>query len=356
VQLFGIVGGIVLLTQMGPVAIGGAVGIVAIGIAWYHLYGREKTDREGAAFDAVRRSADSQSLSQVERAFADGGDTILVAMDENTSATRERTLVGVAASVAAQQNGRVDAVRFEAVPEQLTLSSAAEISKENRSFGPTTQSLVDELPAEVSSRDIVTHNRRRAVVNYADGVDADLLLGEWEPDRLHAELLGSDVDWFMNNAPCDTVFLRDRGLGTIDDITVVTRQGPYRPLKVLLADALAVQHDARLRFVTAIEPDAPEEEVDATTAYHDDLDELCTAATTSEVVRSDDPIEGIVSVAGDADVVVVGTVAHSRIHELLLGDLATELSDRVDATVLLAHPHEMKSRSLVRGVVEKFVF
>ncbi len=356
VQIAGTGGGLVLLTQMGIVAIGGAVGIILIGIVWYLVYGREKTEREGAALDALRRSADAQSLKQVEETFADGGGTVVVAMDEDTPPDREQTLLGVAASVAARNGGRVHAVRFEEVPEQLSLSSATDMDASDRTFEAQTEEIAAELPAEILPREIVSHDLKRAVVNYADSVDADFLLGEWEPDRLHAELLGSDVDWFMNGAPCDTIFLRHRGLDSIDDITVITRRGPYRPLKVLLADAIAVQHDARIRFLTAVEEEAPEEQVTATTTYHAELEKLCTAPTESEVVRTSHVIDGLVAATGDTDVAVIGTVAHSRIHEFAFGDPAVELSDRIDATVLLAHPRELKSRSLVRGLVEKLAF
>jgi amino acid transporter/nucleotide-binding universal stress UspA family protein len=356
VQLFGIVGGLVLLTQMGWVAIGGAVGIIFLGIVWYVAYGRAKTDRQGAALDAVRRSADAESLSQVEEAFGDAEGTVLVAMDEETPQSRERTLLTAAASVAAQRDGGVHAIRFEEVPEQLTLSSATDMDESDRKFERETRELATELPVPVHAQGIVSHDLKRAVVNYATHIDADLLLGEWEPERYHAELLGSDVDWFMENAPCDTVFLRDRGLGEVGDITIITRRGPYRPLKVTLADALAVQHDARVRFLTAIPEDAPEERITATRDYHDELATLCEASTTSDIVRVSNIIDGLVSAAQGADVAVIGTVAHTRIHEFAFGDPATDLSNRLEATVLLAHPRELKSRSFVRGIIEKFAF
>ena len=358
VQLFGIIGGAVLLTQMGPVAIGGAVGIILIGVLWYLGYGRAKTDRQGAVLNAVRRSADVQSLSQVEEAFIDGDGTVLVAMDERTSQSRERTLLSAAASIAAQQGGQVHAVRFEEVPEQLTLSSATEMDESDREFEQETQELAEELPVPIQPQEIVSHDLKRAVVNYATDINADLLVGEWEPDRYHAELLGSDVDWFMANAPCDTVFLRDRGRGLeeVDDVTVITRRGPYRPLKVILADALAVQYGARVRFLTAIDEEAPEERFAAITDYHRQLEALCNARTTSEVVRTSDLIDGIVSATQDADVAVIRTVAHSRVHKFAFGDPATDLSDRLQATVLMAHPRELKSRSLVRGLIEKIAF
>ena len=48
VQAFGIVGGGVLLTQMGTLPILGATGIIAGGVAVYAVYGRSRTDRTGA--------------------------------------------------------------------------------------------------------------------------------------------------------------------------------------------------------------------------------------------------------------------------------------------------------------------
>ncbi|MFB6137392.1 MAG: amino acid permease [Halobacteriaceae archaeon] len=355
-QLFGVVGGFVLLTQMGPIAYGGAAGIVLASVGWYHAYGRSRADRESAAIDAVRRSADAQSVADVEAALETGAGTVVVAMDEHTTGARERALLTAASAVAARTGGVVHAVRFEAVPEQLTLSSATAETEADREFESETAALADDLPAEIHAREIVSHDLRRAVVNYADDVDADLLVGEWEPERYHAELLGSDVDWFMRHAPCDTVFVRDRGVDGVSEIAVVADRGPYRPLKVLVADALAAQRSATVRFVAAVDPGAQDEQVAATEAYHERLAEVCSVPTASQVVRAHDRTAALADAAGECDLAVVATVAHSRVHEFLFGDPAVELSDRLDVTVLLAHDREHRSRSLLRGVLERLAF
>lgn len=341
---------------MGPSQLAGQSESSSWDSSGYQVYGREKTTREGAALDAIRRSADAQSLKQVEQAFANGAGTIVVTMDEQTTTERERPLLDVAASVAAARDGQVHAVRFEEVPEQLSLSSATERDESDRSFEVQTEALADSFPAEIVPREIVSHNQKRAVVNYVDDVNADLLLGEWVPDHFHAELLGSNVDWFMKHATCDTVFLRDQGLDSIDDITVVTRQGLYRPLKVLLADALATRYDVWIRFITAINEESSEEQVRAAESYHAELADLCIALTESTVIRTYDIIDELVATADGSDIAVVGTVAHSWIHELVLGDLPIEFSDRVEATVLLAHSRELRSRSLIRELVECLAF
>jgi APA family basic amino acid/polyamine antiporter len=58
VQLAGVLGGLGLLTQMGTVPILGAAGIIVGGVVWYLLYGRSRTDRDGALGAIVARRRD----------------------------------------------------------------------------------------------------------------------------------------------------------------------------------------------------------------------------------------------------------------------------------------------------------
>jgi APA family basic amino acid/polyamine antiporter len=63
VQVVGLVGGLALLTQMGTLPILGAGGIVGGGVAWYLLYGRARTDREGALGVIVARRRGDEPVS-----------------------------------------------------------------------------------------------------------------------------------------------------------------------------------------------------------------------------------------------------------------------------------------------------
>jgi len=65
IQLVGVAGGLVLITQMGVVSIIGAVGIVAASTVWYLLYGRSRTDRTGALAMTLRHRWDrDQSVEE----------------------------------------------------------------------------------------------------------------------------------------------------------------------------------------------------------------------------------------------------------------------------------------------------
>jgi APA family basic amino acid/polyamine antiporter len=63
VQIFGVVGGFGLLTQMGTLPILGAAGITVGGVAWYLVYGRSRTDREGALGAIIDRRREEESVA-----------------------------------------------------------------------------------------------------------------------------------------------------------------------------------------------------------------------------------------------------------------------------------------------------
>jgi APA family basic amino acid/polyamine antiporter len=62
VQIAGVIGGFALLTQMGTLPILGAAGIIVMSVAWYLLYGRSRTDREGALGVILDRRREEETV------------------------------------------------------------------------------------------------------------------------------------------------------------------------------------------------------------------------------------------------------------------------------------------------------
>src|SRR5699024_2826991 len=107
------------------------------------------------------------------------------------------------------------------------------------------------------------------------------------PDAFGGELLGRDDDWYIEHADTDLVFVRARDLDGIGEVAVVSDGGPYDPLEILVANAVAGETGATIRFVHAVE-DADDGRRDDIAAYHDELAELCTVPTESAVLAEDD--------------------------------------------------------------------
>ncbi len=390
VQFVGIVGGVVLLTQMGTLPMAGAAGIVLVGLAWYGVYGRDRTEREGAALDALRQGSAERALERTRAARAAVADTrVLVptgpSPDRGDREDRESFLglVRLAADVVRTYGGDVRAVQFEAVPEQLDLQTASETEARDDAAtsdaaagtngGEAAWTVSDGAEAEVEfeadsgrlladtgvpveTADVVTHDAKRAVTNFAAEYDVDLVLGEWHPSRWRAELLGSDVDWYMRHARTDLAFVRNRGYDDPDRIVVVAGGMPFDPAEVIVADGVAGARDATVEFVATLDADASDEQVRTTESYLDRLAAICDADTETTVLTADRAVDAIVGVADDADLVVVGTEDHHLVYNVLFGTLPDRLVERVDSTVVLTHSYRPRSHTFLRAAFERVVY
>ncbi|NEU58995.1 amino acid permease [Halorussus sp. MSC15.2] len=354
VQLFGLVAGLVLVTQMGALPLAGAVGLLVTGTGWYYVYGRERTEREGAALDAIRRTTGDYSLDTARAMLATGGGGgVLVGVDPETEASTYRTLVGVAQAVVTRRGGRIDVVRFESVPEQVTLSAAATTDDGSEA---ELASHVGRLDAPVETETVVTHDAEHAVANYVRDREMNLLVGEWRPEVLGAEFVGHDADWFLEHVGADVVFVRDRGFDSIDEVTVIADRGPYDPLEVLVADAVAHARDARLRFVYAADEDARDEQLAPILTYHEDLTELCTAPAEFELLRDSDREAVLLSATAGTDLAVAGVSAQNPLYDAVFGTLPETLADELDCTVLLVHSHQPRRHTFLRYLLERLAF
>lgn len=361
VQLFGIVGGVVLLTQMGPVPMGGAVGLIALGAVWYRLYGRERTKREGAALEAIRQNWTERALERTRLACAERGPKRLLIpierVPEPDRASEFHALARLGSDIAGANDGRIQTVHFKEVPQQLGLEAATDQPSDERTL------VLDAddgdrlgIDAAVEFGEIVTHDAKRAVMNFVDHHDIDLVLAEWHPSRWRAELLGADVDWYMKHTAEDFVFVRNRGYDTVDEITLVADQGPFDPLEVVVGDRIASAHDASIQLVATLAPAATEEQVEATNTYLDRLTTFCQADTETTVTTTATQIDALVDAARTSDIVVVGTSAHHVLYDVLFGTVPDRLVERLDCTVLLTHSGRPRRHTFLRAVIDRLLY
>ncbi|MFC7165418.1 amino acid permease [Halospeciosus flavus] len=355
-QLFGIVGGVVLLTQMGTLPLLGAVGIVVASLLWYLGYARERTGREGAAVDAIRRTRGVTTADRTREALDSTGERVLVAVGSETDFNDQTTLLRMAAAVAARRNGEVEVARFEEVPDQTSLTSAAgEQTPAEAEFERRVEAFAADFDVSVTATEVVTHDLNHAVANHAE--EFDVLFGEVEPDFGHEELLGDDVDWYIEHSPADLVFVRNRGLPeSIDDVAVVADRGPFDPLEVVVADAVAAEHDARVRLIHALPGDASDDQIRSIGEYQNEVAELCESPVSTEIHRADDRLETIRVAVGDADLAVVGTSAHHLLYDVMFGALPDELAEELECTVALSHAREARRHTFIRYLLDRFVF
>ncbi|SFG83943.1 Amino acid transporter [Halopelagius inordinatus] len=355
-QAFGIVGGVVLLTQMGTVPLVGAAVMTVSGIVWYFAYARPRVDREGAAIDAVRQQIGQSAVERTRTTIEEwtSGYRVLVAIPHDVSKDEERSFVRVAADLARPNRGRVTVVRFDEVPDQVPLTHASEVeSPADIQFERQTDELDEEFDVPVDSGTIVSHDTKHAVVNYAAHEGADMLLMEHDPGAsgLRARLFGNHTDWVLRHAPCDVALFDDRGLDEIETVGVLTDEGPYDPTKVAVADAIAGEAGATVALNHAVDVEARPTRARTIRDYHDEIGQLCSSPVRTGLPFADGG--GTDEPPKDDDLLVVGLGG-----ERFGGSDQTQsrIVDEWGCSVLMVHGQDARRRGRVARLADRWLF
>ncbi len=360
VQLFGILSGIFIITQMELIPIVGAIGISIFGVVWYHVYAKDRVEREGVAVGLARRETGKQFVRDTESQLERTEDRyeVLIPLRRDVSREQEDALLRLAAPLVRRHDGRIRVVRFDEVPDQVPLDSAAqELSAADVEFERRTDALVEGLDVPVEVGEIVSHDTRHAVVNFADRIGADLILARQEATSRLGTLFGRDTDWIMDHAPCDVVFIQHEQTVDLEEIAIVTDRSPFNdPLKVELANTIAAEHGAHLRFLFTVPENAPQELTETIEDYHKELDGLCSVPVESTIVRTDDDIADLTTALESADMVMLTTVTHRRVPDLLVVQRADRLAATITQPVLLVHSKKSRRGTFLRPILDRVLF
>jgi amino acid transporter len=318
-QLVGIVGGVVLLRYIGLVPLLGSVVIIAGSMAWYYafVYRRGGVDREGAMTDALRRSVGNDLVKETESEVDTDGHEVLVAVTETTQTGVERSLIDLATDLARTREGGIRVAQFDETPDQTPLpQSAGKLTRADQAFEARMADRTTDSEIPIRYGEVVSHDSRHAIVNYAADVDADTLIIEQATGSDH--LLGNDADWIEDHAPCDVIEISNLDHDAVERIGVVTDEGPFDPEKVALADALATAVGATITFYFPIGSNPPESQKNTTGDYLNELVALCEAPAESQVVESDTD-DAIKRAATDSNVLVVSGIQRGLTDRLFGG-------------------------------------
>ncbi|QSW98483.1 universal stress protein [Haloterrigena alkaliphila] len=355
IQVFGILSGVVLLTQMGGVALVGAVIITVGSVAWYWFYARSRIDREGVAVDTIRRKTGREAVDRTEASLESQAYDVLVALTEGTTEEREQRLVHIAADMARQHDGGVTVIQFDEVPDQVPLQYASETqSSADLQFEAQTDHLSEEFDVPIQYGEIVSHDTKHAIVNFAEHEGANAILMERHPGRLSHQFIGSPIEWILRHAPCDVLLVEDRAFDDVSEITVLTDQSPYDPSKVRIADALAGELGATVRLVYAIDESATTDFKRTLDDYHSELVDLCSAPVTTEIVETDGSVDDLITIAASTEFLVLSR--NYRLSHELRDSVSDQVIDAVEIPVLGVHTHESKRPGPLGRLVERYVF
>ena len=388
-QLFGMVGGFVVLTQIGTVPFLGAALITAISVVYYYAYARDKVDREGAAQTGARREIGERAVERTRELF-DAKETYdaLVAVTDETSEPGQRDMLRIASDLSRLRSTHVSMVRFKnqphrvfgerapkvkrtdgpdwlpsddgQPPEWLATATGAGAAVDSGGVGgkslPETDAeqeatLRSETGASVDYSEITAEDIEEAIVEFASYEGYDLLMLERRREEFHQRMLGGGkTEWFLKNAPCGVLLVEDRGFDGADEITVVASRGGYDPLKLLIADAIAEETGARITLLHALPEGAPETRRADIEDYHAALISILTVPGQSRVIETDDTVAGLARFVGGSDLLITGTESRGLSGDLF-GRPSDQLVDSVDCTAIMVQPHSERRDGFIKRAI-----
>ena len=344
-QIFGAITGVLLLTQMGTTALLGAAAITVGSVVWYFVYVRSRVDREGAATDAIRRQVGRGTLTEVESVSDDSTHEVLVAFTKTIDEARERSLLALAADVVRPDDGRVVAVRFQEVPDQAPLTEAlTHQSASDLSFETRTDSLSTEFGVEIEADEIVSHDTKHAIINFADRRGVQTIIAEHEPLRLRSRVVGDPIDWVVRHAPCDVLLVDNLGYDRPERVVLSGQGGPHSPVAVGVAGDIAAANEGSLSLWYSDDDGESDPQTRTLDDYHSKLSSLLSVPVHAESIRTDGG--GL-----PAPDLVVRRGADDGLRDLLLDD--RPMIPQPGCTTITVYPHESRQRGVVHRLLER---
>jgi amino acid transporter len=344
--IFGVVTGVLLLTQMGPIALLGALLITLGSLGWYLVFVRSRVSREGAATDAIRRQVGRDVVAATAEDADAAGREVLVAITKSIGVDRERALVAMAADLVRDRDGRVVVTRFSEVPDQAPLVDL-ELTPAERSFEDRMTALAETLDVALEPGEIVSHDTKHAVVNYAERRGVDAILAEHEPLRLRSRLLGQPIDWVVRHAPCDVLLVDNLGYDGPSRVAVAADGGIFPPVAVRVAETIAGANDGSVVLWGPPDGDGSDERRRTLQDYRIELADTLSVPVAAEAVRTDggqvEPPDLLVRLGAD-----------HRLRSALFE--AESWTPRPHCTTVSVYPHESRRPGVLRRALERVLF
>jgi APA family basic amino acid/polyamine antiporter len=340
-QLVGIFGGGWLLLQLGWLALVGVGGAVVLGGLWYLIYPRSRVKRQGVlrhlwGEELALRTAENEARDEALRGLPRVIVPLLRAEDDADTLMR-------LASTFVEEDGVLEVVRLEEVPDQTMLMHLDEQDDRMRQLERDSEALAEELHVTVDFRDVLTHNARQAVAHHARIVGAEWIVMSWPGRSAFRRLLPNPTSWWLDHPPCDLAVFKPKGRGSHCDthghacferILVLALPGPYDSLVVHVADRLAALCGGS---ITLFMP-AAVEETDAVMHAHQEYQRqfarMCRAPTDCLVLRTQDAESAIEELSVDYDLLILGAPPESPLRNLLLGSPDLDMLERARCAVL----------------------
>lgn len=193
-----------------------------------------------------------------------------------------------------------------------------------------------------------------AIVNSAEETESDLILMGWF-GRITPVMVrrSSVVNKVLHKASCDVGVLKSRkDLGEVKKILLPVGPNKPRPKRLALLDRMLKEVEVEVELVHVLTGKAGEQSEKEASHYLEEVMNMMTEEAETNIIPANSVLEGLLTAAHDADLVVLGPGREWVFNRFLFGRTTDNLTNRVESSVLMFKGSEHKMVAWGRGLMK----
>ena len=260
-------------------------------------------------------------------------------------------LVDFAALIAQVEDGEMDLLHVIEVPPALPIDAIDRqyVSEVRWQLGKLRRRAEDQ-GATATARVEVSHKVFDAILENIKEGDTDLLLLGWRGGWRKGRILGSNVDRFVQEAPCDVIVFKSAGLKPrLERILVMNAPEWHVSYATGYAILLAKKHRATIAILSAVQTDR---ELEKEKAYSARLAELCrthAVQVEEKFVKVRNVVDAVVEEAKAYDLVALGASSEWRLTQFAFGPMQDQIARRTETPTLMVRKVRRKEEHVPTG-------
>jgi amino acid transporter len=250
----------------------------------------------------------------------------------------ERTeLVDFASLVARVEDGELTLLHVVEVPETLPIDAIDRLylSEVRWSLGRLRRR-AEEAGVTVHARVEVSHRVTEAIMDNIRDEDIDLLVAGWKGGWRRGRILGSNLDRFVQEAPCDVVVFKAAGMKEkLDRILIMNAPEWHVSYATGYAILLAKKHKAQISILSVVQTDL---EAEKEKLYSARLAEMCKTHGVpfeEKMVRIRNVVDTVVAEAANYDLLVLGASSEWRLTQFAFGPMQDQIARKTSTPILM---------------------
>lgn len=349
-QFSGLLAGILVLSKIGIIALLGSVVIVALSTAYFYLYVKRINDFEGSVKEDIREDVRSELFSDTKKILeSDDVYNVMLSIREDQDDETRSSMIELAKTLSSKSSKvRIDAVEFSSSMKTTLGESRPQIDRSEPEWAKEDDSINYTM---VDYEDV-----GEAMVDYATYNGIDIMIHEFSPSDGRLSVVDDELEWVLENAPCETLLLNKQLELPVDKVTLISTGMFYIPSQILVADSICTTYDAELEIIDIVETNAAESVVESVEEYQDQIDEETEAECTSWIVESDEGVDSLNIEFSDTDL-IMAQLDISTIRKRISASRVLEVVKSGPSPFILTYSEYNKDyNTIYRRLLMRYVF